>query len=76
MERLKTKMSPLMFVGSDILHLCIYNVVATFNIGCQASLNILEEAGIEPGKFCTKEMHRSCKSREGELQSEGGDKSM
>ena len=44
------------FVGSDTLHLGIYNAVATFNIGCQASLNILKEAGIEPGKFCTKEM--------------------
>jgi hypothetical protein len=39
------------FVGSDTLHLRIYNAVATFNIGCQASLNILKEAGIEPGKF-------------------------
>jgi hypothetical protein len=64
------------FVGSDTLHLGIYNAVATFNIGCQASLNILKEAGIEPGKFCTKEMSCTDLVRvHGELQSEGGDKS-
>ena len=44
------------FVGSDVLHLGVYNAVASFNIGCQASLNILQKAGIKPGKFCTKEM--------------------
>ena len=44
------------FVGSDVLNIGVYNAVANIQIGCQASLNILQKAGIKPVKFCTKEM--------------------
>ena len=55
MREFKSKKPKTVFVGSDTLHLGIYHAVATFNIRCQASLNILKEARIGPGKFCTKE---------------------
>lgn len=46
------------FVGSDILRLGVHDAVANFNIGCQASLNILTQQGIQPGTFCLEEMKK------------------
>lgn len=40
------------FLGSEALQLGVFDAVAHFNIGCQAGLNILSEAGLEPGEFC------------------------
>ena len=39
------------FIGSEALQLGVYDAVAHFNSGNQAGLNILSEAGIEPGEF-------------------------
>ncbi|RMX41194.1 hypothetical protein pdam_00022389, partial [Pocillopora damicornis] len=40
------------FAGPEILPLDIYDAVAHFNIGCQASVKIFEELGISPGHYC------------------------
>ena len=40
------------FIGSEALQLGVYDAVAHFNSGNQAGLNILSQAGIEPGEFC------------------------
>ena len=39
------------FVGPETLQLGIYDAVVHFNIGCQASVKILEEIGISPGHY-------------------------
>ena len=43
------------FVGPETLQLGIYDAVVHFNIGCQASVKILEEIGISPGHYCKDE---------------------
>lgn len=47
------------FVGTDILQLDIYDAVAHFNIGCQASVMILGKLGISPGLYCLNESQRA-----------------
>ena len=41
-----------MFIGFEVMQLGVYHAVANFNIGGQASVNILSEVGMEPGEFC------------------------
>jgi hypothetical protein len=38
------------FVGSDILQLGVHDAIAHFNIGCEASIQVLKNIGINPGK--------------------------
>ena len=40
------------FIGSEALQLGVFDAIAHFNIGCQSGLNILSEAGLEPGELC------------------------
>ena len=40
------------FVGSDVLHLSVYDEVSHFNIGASASIKILEKMGISSGDYC------------------------
>ena len=40
------------FIGFEAMQLGVYHAVANFNIGGQASVNILSEVGMEPGEFC------------------------
>ena len=40
------------FIGSEAFQLGVFDAVAHFNIGCQAGLNILSRAGLQPGEFC------------------------
>ena len=42
-----------MVAYKETLQLGIYDAVAHFNIGCQASVKILEELEISPGNYCT-----------------------
>ena len=44
------------FVGSDVLHVGVYDAVSHFNIGCKSALNVLTNMGMNPGVFCTAEM--------------------
>ena len=48
-----------LFVGSDIFQFGIYDEVANFNIGCQASVMILQKLGISPGYHCLTESQRT-----------------
>ena len=47
------------FVGPETLQLGIYDAVVHFNIGCQASVKILEEIGISPGHYCKDEAQQA-----------------
>jgi hypothetical protein len=40
------------FVGSDVLHLGVYDAVSHFNIGASASIKTLEKMGISSGDYC------------------------
>lgn len=44
------------FVGKDTLDLGVNDAVAHFNIGCQATINMLEKQGMEPGRYCCDAM--------------------
>ena len=46
------------FVGSEIFQFGIYDEVSNFNIGCQASVMILQKLGISPGYYCLTEFQR------------------
>ena len=46
------------FVGSDILQLGVHDAIAHFNIGCEASIQVLKNIGIKPGKYCEAECSR------------------
>ena len=47
------------FVGPETLQLGSYDPAAHFNIGCQASIKLLEELRISPGNYCTGEAQRA-----------------
>ena len=51
------------FVGAEVLQLGIYDALAHFNIGCQASVMILEKLGISPGLYCLNEFSASFQSK-------------
>ena len=44
------------FVGPDTLRLGVCDAIGHFNIGCQAAINVLVNQGMQPGKFCIKEL--------------------
>ena len=44
------------------MSLDIYDAVAHFNIGCQASVKIFEELGISPGHYCKMRLNELIKS--------------
>ena len=46
------------FLESEIFQCGIYDEVANFNIGCQASVMILQKLGISPGYYCLTESQR------------------
>ena len=46
------------FVGSDVLQLGVHDAIAHFNIGCEASIQVLKNIGINPGKYCEAECSR------------------
>ena len=50
------------YYGPDILPLDIYDAVAHFNIGCQASVKVFEELGISPGHYCKMRLNELIKS--------------
>jgi hypothetical protein len=39
------------FVGSDVLQLGVHDTIAHFNIGCEASIQVLKNIGINPGNI-------------------------
>ena len=47
------------FVGSDVLHLGVYDAVAHFNIGASAAIKILEKMGIGSGDYCSANCSQS-----------------
>jgi len=47
------------FNGAEVLQLGIYDAVAHFNIGCQATVKILEELGLSPGQYCLTESQKA-----------------
>lgn len=47
------------FVGSEVLQLGVYDAVASFNIGCKASIKVFEQLGITPGQYCQAESQRT-----------------
>ena len=47
------------FIGSDLLQLGVHDAVAHFNIGCEASIQVLKNSGINPGKYCQAECSRN-----------------
>ena len=40
------------FVGAQLLSLGVYDAVAHFNIGANATIKVLEKMNIKPGLFC------------------------
>ena len=40
------------FIGSDLLQLGVHDAVAHFNIGREASIQVLKNIGINPRKYC------------------------
>jgi hypothetical protein len=43
------------FVGSDVLQLGVHDAISHFNIGCEASIQVPKNIGINPGKYCEAE---------------------
>ena len=48
------------FVGSQVLSLGVYDAVAHFNMGATATIKVLEQLHITPGKYCEEE----CRERD------------
>jgi hypothetical protein len=46
------------FVGSDVLQLGVHDAIAHFNIGCEASIQVLKNIGINPRKYCEADCSR------------------
>jgi hypothetical protein len=46
------------FAGSDVLQLGVHDAIAHFNIGCEASFQVLKNIGINSGKYCEAECSR------------------
>lgn len=51
------------FVGTDVFTLAVYDAAANFNIGASASIELLLNMGIAPGKDCSQECLNSDKLR-------------
>jgi hypothetical protein len=43
------------FVGADVFSLAVYDAAANFNTGASASIELLLNMGIAPGKYCSQE---------------------
>ncbi|XP_028414795.1 uncharacterized protein LOC114537882 [Dendronephthya gigantea] len=51
------------FVGSDVLHLGVYDAVSHFNIGARASIKIFERMNISSGDHCLAQCSTADKQR-------------
>ena len=51
------------YVGLDLLHFCVFDAVAHFNIGWKATVLIFEKLSVIPGRYCTKGFDSFSKKR-------------
>lgn len=51
------------FIGSDVLHMGVFDAVSHFNIGASATAKTLERMGISPGEYCLARCFMADKQR-------------